>query len=175
MRVYKTKIKGLILFKPHIFKDHRGSFTEIFNKKLTFNLGIKENFVQDNISYSKKNVLRGLHFQKINPQGKLINVVSGAIFDVVVDLRNKSKTFGKYETFKLNDKNFKKLWIPKGFAHGFLTLQNNTIVNYKVTDFFDPKDQNTIIWNDKSLKIKWPSKKPILSDKDKKGVFFKDL
>ena len=124
---------------------------------------------------SKKKVLRGLHFQKKKPQGKLISVIKGEILDVVVDIRKNSKTYGKYASFSLSEKNGNQLWIPKNFAHGFLSLSNNTIVNYKCTDFYDPKDQHTIIWNDKNLNINWNIKKPIVSKKDENGVFFKSL
>ena len=175
MKIYKTIIKGLVLLKSKKYHDSRGVFFESYNKKILFDLGIKDNFVQDNLSFSKKNVLRGMHFQKNNSQGKFITVISGSILDVVVDLRKKSKTFGKYESFILNEKNNKQLWIPKNFAHGFLALSNNVIINYKCTNFYDLNDQNTIIWNDKLLNINWQIKYPIISKKDKMGVCFKDL
>lgn len=175
MKIYKTKIKGLILIKKKQYFDIRGNFFENFNQKIYSKIGIKNNFVQDNISVSKKNVIRGLHYQKIKPQGKLISVIKGTIFDVAIDIRKNSNTFGKHQSFILSDKNSRQLWIPKNFAHGFLSLTPETIVNYKCTDFYDPKDQNTIIWNDKELKIRWPIKKPIISKKDQDGIFFKNL
>ena len=119
----------------------------------------------------QKNVLRGLHYQR-KIHGKLIRVIKGKILDIAVDIRKNSKTFGKHQSFILSEENCKQLWIPKNFAHGFLSLSPNTIVNYKCTDFYDPNDQNTIIWNDKDLNIKWPIKKPIISKKDRDGIFF---
>ena len=175
MKIYKTKIKGLILIKKKNYFDNRGYFFESFNEKIYSKLGIKKNFVQDNFSISKKNVLRGLHYQKRKPQGKLISVIKGEILDIVVDIRKDSRTFGKYQSFILSQKNSKQLWVPKNFAHGFLSLSSNTIVNYKCTDFYDPDDQATIAWNDKDLNINWAVKKPILSEKDKNGIFFRNL
>ena len=175
MKIYKTKIKGLILIKTNQHFDNRGIVFENFNQKDHTKIGIKNKFVQDNISVSKKNVVRGLHYQKLKPQGKLISVIKGTIFDVAIDIRKNSNTFGKHQSFILSDKNSRQLWIPKDFAHGFLSLTSETIVNYKCTDFYDPKDQNTIIWNDKDLKIRWPIKNPIISKKDKNGIFFKNL
>ena len=165
MKIYKTKINGLIFIKTRFFNDNRGYFFESYNKKIYSKIGIKDNFVQSNFSLSKKNVLRGLHFQKNKPQGKLISVIKGDILDVVVDIRKNSKTYGKHASFLLSEKNGNQLWIPKNFAHGFLSLSNNTIVNYKCTDFYDPKDQHTIIWNDKEIEY-WRSRI------DSKNVFF---
>ena len=123
----------------------------------------------------RKKCIKRTSFSKKKPQGKLISVINGEILDVVVDIRKNSKTYGKYASFLLSKNNGFQLWIPKNFAHGFLSLSNNTIVNYKCTDFYEPKDQNTILWSDKDLKINWNIKKPILSKKDKNGVFFKNL
>jgi len=175
LKIYKTKIKGLILIKTNQYFDNRGIVFENFNQKDYSKIGIKNKFVQDNISVSNKNVVRGLHYQKLKPQGKLISVIKGKIFDVAIDIRKNSNTFGKHQSFILSDKNSRQLWIPKDFAHGFLSLTSETIVNYKCTDFYDPKDQNTIIWNDKDLKIRWPIKNPIISKKDKDGIYFKNL
>ena len=175
MKIYTTKIKGLILIKNNQYFDNRGCFFESFNEKIYSKIDIKNNFIQDNFSISKKNVLRGLHYQRKKPQGKLIRVIKGKILDVAVDIRKNSKTFGKYQSFILSEENCKQLWIPKNFAHGFISLTSNTVVNYKCTDFYDSKDQNTIIWNDKDLKIKWPVKNPIMSKKDKNGIFFRNL
>lgn len=175
MKIYKTKIKGLILIKTNQYFDNRGYFFESFNQKIYSKIDIKNSFVQDNFSISKKNVLRGLHYQRKNSQGKLIRVIKGKILDIAVDIRKNSKTFGKHQSFILSEENCKQLWIPKNFAHGFLSLSPNTIVNYKCTDFYDPIDQNTIIWNDKDLNIKWPIKKPIISKKDRDGIFFRNL
>jgi dTDP-4-dehydrorhamnose 3,5-epimerase len=175
LKIYKTKIKGLILIKTNQYFDNRGYFFESFNQKIYSKIDIKNSFVQDNFSISKKNVLRGLHYQRKNSQGKLIRVIKGKILDIAVDIRKNSKTFGKHQSFILSEENCKQLWIPKNFAHGFLSLSPNTIVNYKCTDFYDPIDQNTIIWNDKDLNIKWPIKKPIISKKDRDGIFFRNL
>lgn len=157
------------------FEDARGIFFEKYNKSFFYSLGIKFEFVQDNISISKKNVLRGLHFQKKYQQGKLIRVCKGKIFDVAVDLRRKEKTFGKVSTFILSENISNLLWVPPGFAHGFCVLSKSAIVEYKCTNFYNPKDQFTLIWNDKYLNIKWPIKKPIISNKDKFGLTFRDL
>jgi len=175
LKTFKTKIQGLTLIKWKRFFDQRGSFLESYNNNVYSKIGIKKNFLQDNFSFSKKNVLRGLHYQKKNPQGKLVSIIKGSILDVVVDLRKNSKTFGKYQTFFLSEKNCKQLWVPENFAHGFLTLSPNTIVNYKCTKVYDPKDQNTIIWNDKYLNIPWKIRKPIISKKDEEGLLFKDI
>ncbi len=175
MKIFKTKIHGLILIQPKKFFDTRGYFFESYNSKTYSEIGIKNLFVQDNLSISKKNVLRGLHYQNKKPQGKLVSVIKGSILDIAVDIRKNSKTFGKHQAFILSEKNCKQLWIPRNFAHGFLTLSSNTIVSYKCTDFYDPSDQNTIIWNDKTLNITWPTKKPIISEKDKKGILFKNI
>jgi len=171
----KTKIQGLILIESKKFFDERGYFFESYNEKIYSEIGIKNKFVQDNFSISKKNVLRGLHYQKKNPQGKLISVIKGSILDIAVDIRKNSKSYGKYESFFLSENDCKQLWIPENFAHGFLTLSSNTIVTYKCTELYNPKDQNTIIWNDKDLNISWGIKKPIVSEKDKKGFLFKNI
>lgn len=175
MKIYKTKIEGLILIRNNQYSDKRGYFFESYNEKIYSKISIKNNFIQDNFSISKKNVLRGLHYQKKNPQGKLVRVIKGKILDVAVDIRKNSKTFGEHQSFILSEENCRQLWVPKNFAHGFISLSKNTIVSYKCTELYDPNDQNTIIWNDKDLKIKWPIKKPILSKKDKVGICFRNL
>lgn len=175
----KTFIENLFVIKPLVFKDNRGFFYESYNKKDFFEFGITEEFVQDNHSKSQKNVLRGLHFQKNYPQGKLIRVIKGKIYDVVVDLRKESSTFGKWFGVELSEENKYMLYIPKGFAHGFLTLKDDTEVLYKTTDYYNPEDEGGIIWNDKELNIDWKfreygidEKNLILSDKDKKQLSF---
>lgn len=172
-------IKDLFIVKPHIFNDDRGFFYESYNKKDFFDLGITDDFVQDNHSKSQKNVLRGMHFQKNFPQGKLIRVIKGKIYDVVVDLRKESSTFGKWFGIELSEKNKYMLYIPKGFAHGFLTLEDDTEVLYKTTDYYNPQDEGGIIWNDKILNIDWKFKEYnidekdiILSEKDKNQFSF---
>ena len=168
MNYEKTKIEGVIVITPNIFGDDRGHFFEPFNKK-KFDENIGEfNFVQDNQSLSSKGVLRGLHFQ--NPpfeQGKLVRVIKGSVADVIVDIRKDSSTYGQSLKVILSESNFKMLWIPPGFAHGFETLEDNTIFAYKVTNYYNKESEDCILWNDPTLKINWESKKPIISNKDK--------
>ena len=171
MKIIHTKFKDLKLIKTKIFKDQRGFFKEVFKNKVVQN----DNFIFDCMSYSKKNVLRGLHFQKKNPQAKLLTVVQGRIFDVCVDLRKKSKTYGKYFSIELSQKSELSILIPRGFAHGFQCLSKECVVYYKCSNYRDKNSEVTLAWNDPTLKIKWPRKKPILSNKDNKGIFFNDL
>ena len=165
----KTKLKGLIILKDKIYKDNRGNLREAFNKK-----HIKKNLCLSIVSISKKNVLRGLHLQTRKSQDKLISVLKGRILDVVVDLRKNSKTFGKHFAIKMSQKSDFSLYIPKGFAHGFICLSKSCVVYYKCTNYRDEKSEVTIKWNDKDLKIKWPINKPILSKKDKNGIPFSE-
>ena len=171
MKITQTKFKDLKLIKTKIFKDQRGFFKEVFKNKVEK----KNNFIFDCMSYSKKNVLRGLHFQKKKPQAKLLTVVQGRIFDVCVDLRKKSKTYGKYFSIELSQKSELSILIPRGFAHGFQCLSKECVVYYKCSNYRDKNSEVTLAWNDPTLKIKWPRKKPILSNKDNKGIFFNDL
>lgn len=169
MDFQKTSLSGVWLIQPQVFKDNRGFFLESFSKKKFEAAGIDAQFVQDNHSMSvEKGVLRGLHFQKPpHTQAKLVRVVRGSVFDVVVDLRKNSDTFGKWESFKLGTDNFQMLFVPRGFAHGFCTLDENTEFLYKTDNFYEPESEQGIIWNDETLNIKWPINNPILSDKDK--------
>ena len=170
MKIIKTKIKDLVIIKTNIYKDNRGFFKEVEKNKI-----LKKKFVFDCFSYSKKNTLRGLHLQTKKSQAKIITVVQGKILDVVVDLRKKSKTFGKFFSIEISqDSNF-SLFIPENFAHGFLCLSKNCAVYYKCTNYRDKKSETTIKWNDKSLNIKWPISKPILSKKDKMGLSFNEF
>jgi dTDP-4-dehydrorhamnose 3,5-epimerase len=162
MRLLKTKISGPKIIKSKIFKDSRGFLKEVYQKRVIPNL----NFPFDVMSYSKKNVLRGLHIQTKNPQAKIITVTHGKIFDVVVDLRKTSKSFGKYVGIIISDKDDYSFYIPEGFAHGFLCLSKECTVNYKCSNYREPKYERTLSWNDEDVKIKWPVKKPILSNKD---------
>ena len=171
MKIIHTKFKDLKLIKTKIFKDQRGFFKEVFKNKVVQN----NNFIFDCMSYSKKNVLSGLHFQKKKPQTKLLTVVQGRIFDVCVDLRKKSKTYGKYFSIELSQKSELSILIPGGFAHGFQCLSKECVVYYKCSNYRDKNSEVTLAWNDPILKIKWPKKKPILSNKDNKGIFFNDL
>ena len=176
MKINKTFIEDLLIIEPQLFKDDRGFFYESYNKN---NLDKVNNvvFVQDNESKSYKGVIRGLHFQ-VPPfeQAKLVRCVSGKIFDVAVDLRTNSKTYGKFFSIELSSENNKQLFVPKGFAHGFQVLSETAIVNYKVDNFYNPKFDSGIIWNDKDLSIDWNlDLKPNLSDKDLKLISFKEL
>jgi dTDP-4-dehydrorhamnose 3,5-epimerase len=173
MEIVRTQIDGLYVLEPRVFEDHRGFFFESFNgKKFEKEVG-SFNFVQDNHSKSNKGVLRGLHYQIQQPQGKLVRVVSGSVFDVAVDLRKSSETFGSWFGIELSASNKKQLWIPAGFAHGFLTLENNTEFLYKTTDFYFPEHERSILWNDNVLNILWPQIEPItVSEKDQLGFSF---
>jgi len=169
MKLIKTKIKDLLIVKTSIYKDHRGFFKEIEKSKI-----LKKRFIFDCLSFSKKNTLRGLHFQGRNPQAKLITVAHGKILDVVVDLRKKSKTYGKSFSIKISQDSDFSLFIPEGFAHGFMCLSKTCIIYYKCTNYRNEKSEVTLKWNDKDLKIKWPIKRPILSKKDRLGIALSD-
>ncbi|WP_425365302.1 dTDP-4-dehydrorhamnose 3,5-epimerase [Fusobacterium nucleatum] len=175
-------MKDLFIIEPQIFEDSRGYFFESYNYNTFKEIGIDNIFVQDNHSKSLKGVLRGLHFQKErHSQAKLINILKGSILDIVVDLRTNSETFGKYFAIELNEKNKKILFIPRGFAHGFLTLEDGTEIFYKCDNFYNPKSETGIIWSDRDLNIDWNLKKYdinenelIISEKDKKNISFKE-
>ena len=173
----KTPLEGLTVIEPKVFADERGYFFEGYNKADFENNGIFADFVQDNESRSVKGVLRGLHFQKEHPQGKLISVTKGAVFDVAVDIRSTSPTFGLWFALELSSENKKRLFIPAGFAHGFLALSEHVVFSYKCTDYYYPKDQDGIIWNDKDIGINWPidGMDLILSEKDKKNQSFAEF
>ena len=177
MTVEETELEGVFIFTPQVFKDARGYFYESFNQN-EFNKIVQTNikFVQDNHAYSDKHILRGLHFQE-SPyeQGKLVRVSRGQVIDVIVDIRKKSKTFGKHLKVELSDKNHKILWVPPGFAHGYLTLENNTIFQYKVTNYYNPKSEKCLLWSDKKLNINWGLTNVLVSDKDKKGELLQNL
>ena len=164
MKLDKLKIKGLMLVKTKIHKDKRGFFKENYKNKI-----IKKKFVFDVMSFSKKNVLRGMHIQINKPQAKIITVTNGKIMDVAVDLRKGSKTFGKYFSMKISDNSDFSLYIPEGFAHGFLCLSKECTVSYKCSEYRDKRSEKTLNWQDKKVGIKWPIKNPILSKKDKIG------
>jgi dTDP-4-dehydrorhamnose 3,5-epimerase len=177
MKIEKTTLRGAYLIKPRVFDDERGFFMENYSEKKFKEAGIEARFVQDNHSMSvSKGVLRGLHYQKPPySQAKLVRVTRGAVYDVIVDLRKDSPTYGKWEGFELSAKNYYMLFVPKGFAHGFCTLEDYTEFQYKCDNFYDPKSEGAIIWNDSDLKIYWPIENPILSEKDKKAQLFKDF
>lgn len=174
----ETPIKGLYVIEPKVFGDNRGYFMETYNYEDFKAAGLDMVFVQDNQSYSKKGVLRGLHFQKNYPQGKLVRVIKGEIFDVAVDLRRGSETYGNWHAVVLSDENKKQFYIPGGFAHGFLVLSDEAEFVYKCTDYYHPEDEGGIRWDDPKLSIKWPLGKVeelILSDKDKITSYYNDL
>ena len=168
--IIKTKFNNLVLLKKHKFLDSRGYFQELVMEK-----NIKKNFPFHVMSFSKKNIIRGLHIQTKNPQGKFITVIKGKIFDVVVDLRKNSKTYGKYYSKILSEKNSLSIYIPPGFAHGFCTLDKENFVIYSCTQYRNVKSEIGIKYNDQDLNIKWPIKKPILSIKDKKNYSLKEF
>jgi len=177
MEFLKLSLRGLYVIKPKIFSDERGFFYESFHEGKYHNEQINIEIKQQNNSGSKKNILRGLHYQIKNSQGKLVRVLRGEIFDVAVDLRKYSSTFGKWEGVSLSNENKHLLWIPPGFAHGFFVLSDWAEVEYSTTDFYFPEHERTIIWSDPDLNIKWPipvGEKPILSEKDSHGKLLKD-
>lgn len=174
MIVEKTNIEGLIILTPNVFADSRGYFLESYNQKSYANIGINEVFVQDNESLSQKDVLRGLHFQAPPfAQAKLVRVIKGAVLDIAVDIREGSPTYGQYFSIVLSEENKKQFYIPAGFAHGFKTIENNTIFSYKCTNFYNKESEGCISWDDQDIQIEWNIKNPILSDKDKLGISLK--
>lgn len=175
MEIIKTEFPGLILIKPQIFGDSRGYFYESWNKERYENAGITEDFVQDNVSYSSRSVLRGLHYQKPYTQGKLVSVLMGEVWDVVVDLRRSSPTFGKWQGFTLTGERKEQLYVPYGFAHGFCVLSETALFQYKCTDKYSPESERGIMWNDPTLAIPWPMREPLISDKDKMHPSFIEL
>lgn len=177
MEFKKTKLKDAYLLTPQVFQDARGFFLESYSQQEFAKQGIEIDFVQDNHSLStKKGVLRGLHFQKPPyAQTKLVRVTRGKVYDVIVDLRKDSETFGIWQGFELSAENFQMLLVPRGFAHSFLTLEDNTEFQYKCDEFYHPESDSGIIWNDPDLKIDWPIASPVLSEKDAKLGLFKDL
>ncbi len=182
INVIETGLEGLLIIEPKVFGDSRGFFLEFYNKREFEEAGIKKDFVQDNHSKSGKNVLRGLHFQNKHPQGKLVRAIRGTLYDVVVDLRKDSKTYKKSYGIELSEQNKKMLYIPEGFAHGFLALSEETEINYKATDYYYPEYDAGLRWNDKEINVDWGFSKYgikeeelILSEKDRKLPFFDEL
>ena len=167
MKIIKTKFKDLLIIKRPTHNDNRGFLKELFEQNK-----IKKKFIFDYFSLSKKNVIRGLHLQLKKPQAKLISVMTGKIFDVVLDCRKGSPTFGRHFTINISAKDNTSLYIPEGFAHGFCSLENDTVLYYKNSNYRNKRYESGILWNDKDLKIKWPIKKPIISSKDKKNLSF---
>jgi dTDP-4-dehydrorhamnose 3,5-epimerase len=174
MEVIETKIKDLLIVKPKVFADSRGYFFESYNEGVFKKNGIDVNFVQDNQSLSNAGVLRGLHLQAPPfAQGKLVRVITGAVLDIAVDIRNGSPTYGEHVAIELNEENKTMFYIPPGFAHGFLTLRDNTIFSYKCTNLYNKESEMTVLWNDSDLNINWNIKDPVLSEKDITGTPFK--
>jgi dTDP-4-dehydrorhamnose 3,5-epimerase len=176
MQITKTKIPGLLIVKPQVFADSRGYFFESYNKPKFLEAGIPVDFVQDNESKSQKGVLRGMHFQ--HPpftQGKLVRVIKGSVLDVAVDLRIGSPTYGQWDSVVLSEENKLMYWVPEGMAHGFLTLEDDTIFFYKCTNLYNKESEGSIRWNDPDLNIEWGIENPILSEKDSVVPFLKDL
>jgi dTDP-4-dehydrorhamnose 3,5-epimerase len=166
MKVKKCPLDGILLIEPILYQDERGFFLESFQKERYAKVGITEEFVQDNHSRSSKNVLRGLHFTQKKPQSQILTVVHGKIFDVVVDIRKKSPTFGKWFGTELGDGGTRQIYMPHGFAHGFCVLSDWADLYYHVSEYYDPNDEGGILWNCNSINIQWPIKKPIVSKKD---------
>lgn len=177
MNIHSFQIEGPILIEPRVFDDERGSFMESYNhQKFKEAVGAEVNFFQDNESHSFKDVLRGLHYQSPpKAQAKLVRVVQGAVLDVIVDVREESATFGQHLKFVLSATNQKQLYIPEGFAHGFLALDENNVFLYKCSAYYSPEHENTLLWNDPDLGIDWGIDTPILSDKDQQGISFRDM
>ncbi len=175
MNIITTSIEGILIIEPQTFEDQRGFFMETYNQSRYVKAGVNKVFVQDNLSYSLKGTVRGLHFQIENPQAKLVYVITGEIFDVAVDIRPGSATFGQWTGIHLSDKNRRQLYIPEGFAHGFCVLSDTTHFFYKCSDFYAPKDEGGIICSDPDIGIRWPVENPTISEKDQQYPKLSDL
>lgn len=175
MEIIETELPGVLIIEPDIFEDKRGFFMETWNQARYEQAGLKVSFVQDNLSYSAENVVRGLHFQNPKAQGKLVYVLQGEVFDVAVDIRVGSPSFGKWVGVTLSGENKKQFYIPEGFAHGFCVTRGPALFTYKCTDLYSPPTEGGVIWNDPHIGIEWPVKTPILSDKDQKYKTLQEL
>lgn len=175
MKVIPTLFNGVIIIEPKRFGDSRGFFTETYHRTRYRDAGIHHDFVQDNLSFSVKNTLRGLHFQIRHPQAKLVQVLAGEVFDVVVDLRRDAPTYGNWEGFPLSAENMRQLFIPEGFAHGFCVVSDTALFSYKCSDLYAPGDEGGVLWSDPDIGIAWPVKDPIISEKDEKYPLLRDL
>lgn len=175
MNVSRCDLAGLLIIEPKVFGDARGFFMESFNERRYAEIGLDARFVQDNFSFSRGGILRGLHFQNPNGQGKLVSVLQGEVFDVAVDLRRSSPTFGRWHATHLSSENKRQFYIPAGFAHGFFVLSDTALFHYKCTDYYSPKDELTLRWDDPEVGIRWPCEKPTLSEKDAKAPFLREL
>lgn len=170
MNVIEGNLSGLKIIEPKVFGDNRGYFFESWQQQRYQQLGISDDFVQANVSKSQRGVLRGLHFQQPNAQGKLVYVLSGEVFDVAVDIRRGSPTFGQYQAVVLSDKNHRQFYLPKGFAHGFCVLSETAIFAYMCTDYYQPQAEQSLLWNDPQIAIEWPLASPELSEKDRNAL-----
>jgi dTDP-4-dehydrorhamnose 3,5-epimerase len=175
MKVTETKLAGVLIIEPQVFSDGRGFFMETWNQKRYAEVGLPASFVQDNLSFSRRGTLRGLHFQNPSAQGKLVYVLQGEVFDVAVDIRIGSPTFGQWVGVTLSAANKRQLYIPEGFAHGFWVTSDEALFAYKCTDFYNPQAEGGVIWNDPDIGIAWPGDKPILSEKDRNYPRLKEL
>ncbi|HEB77677.1 MAG TPA: dTDP-4-dehydrorhamnose 3,5-epimerase [Methylothermaceae bacterium] len=175
MKIIQTELPDVLLIEPDVFGDQRGFFMETWNRRRYAQAGLEVDFVQDNLSLSRQGILRGLHYQWPQPQGKLVQVLEGAVFDVAVDIRRGSPTFGRWVGYELSADNHRQLYIPEGFAHGFCVLSEMALFAYKCTDFYNPDTEHSLLWNDPDLGITWPVAKPLLSDKDRQGRRLRDI
>lgn len=175
MKVIETPLAGLLIIEPKIFGDERGFFLETWSKKRYQEIGIDVDFVQDNLSFSRHGVLRGLHFQNPQAQGKLVYVLQGEVFDVAVDIRKGSPTFGRWHGIVLSSENKRQFWVPPGFAHGFCVTSESALFTYKCTELYAPAHERSILWNDPTLAIDWPVTEPQVSDKDRLAPLLADL
>ncbi len=175
MNLTRFEIEGLLLIEPKVFGDARGFFLESWNELRYREAGLAATFVQDNLSFSRRGALRGLHFQNPAPQAKLVSVLQGEVFDVAVDIRRRSPTFGRWHGVNLSAENKRQFFIPPGFAHGFAVLSDAALFFYKCTDFYAPQHEVTVAWDDPDIGIQWPLANPVLSDKDQRGLRLKDV
>jgi len=175
MKTHKTELEGVLIIEPKIFDDKRGYFFETYQRQRYADAGIRVDFVQDNLSFSKRGTLRGLHYQHPHDQAKLVQVIHGEVFDVVVDVRRKSPTLGKWIGRYLSDENKNQIFIPEGFAHGFYVLSDTALFHYKCCDFYAPQCEGGILWSDPDVSIDWPSESPIVSEKDAGFSCLKDI
>jgi len=175
MKVISTSLKGVLLIEPSVFEDKRGFFMETYQQKKYMDSGIKSNFIQDNLSFSVRGTLRGLHYQLPHTQAKLVHVIEGEIFDVTVDIRSGSPSFAKWTGVHLSGENRRQLYIPEGFAHGFCVLSETAIFMYKCSDFYSPDSERGILWSDPDIGVDWPVENPVLSKKDRNYDYLKDV
>jgi len=175
MNIQETKLPGALIIEPRVFGDERGYFCETYNEARYAAAGLPARFVQDNLSFSRRGVLRGLHFQNPNPQGKLVSVLQGEVFDVAVDIRVGSPTFGQWVSVNLSAENKRQFYIPEGFAHGFCVTSETALFAYKCTDVYNPQAEGSVLWNDPDLNIPWPVSAPELSAKDAQGIRLADF